>query len=149
MPRAARKPPRCSNRRCFAKRGSRKVVTIARVLKRCIMGIQMAKRVSERATRGGDHGRVGTPHARGAFEIALGVGVDEASSISFRLRARRLVGSVTRRRGGPAAGSPAQWQRPRMQGCVRTRNRIAKSRWRWIRIGHAKRTPIFATWEMR
>ena len=33
--------------------------------------------------------------------IVLGVGVDEASSISFRLRARRLVGSVTRRRVGP------------------------------------------------
>ena len=34
MSRAARKPPRCSNRRCFVKRGSRKVVTIARVVKR-------------------------------------------------------------------------------------------------------------------
>ena len=67
----------------------------------------MAKRVSERATRGGDHGGVGTPHARGASGIVLGVGVDEASSISFRLRARRLVGSVTRRRGGPLAHQPS------------------------------------------
>ena len=39
--------------------------------------------------------------------MALGVGVDEASSISFRLRARRLVGSVTRRRGGPLAHQPS------------------------------------------
>ena len=67
----------------------------------------MAKRVSERATRGGEHGGVGTPHARGASGIVLGVGVDEASSISFRLRARRLVGSVTRRRGGPLAHQPS------------------------------------------
>ena len=37
-----------------------------------------------------------------------GVGVDEASSISFRLlRARRLVGSVNRRRGGPLAHQPS------------------------------------------
>ena len=36
-----------------------------------------------------------------------------------------------------------------MRGCVRTRGRIAKPRWRWVRIGHAKRTPEFAAWEMR
>ena len=36
-----------------------------------------------------------------------------------------------------------------MRGCVRTRGRIAKPRWRWVRIGHAKRTSEFATWEMR
>ena len=36
-----------------------------------------------------------------------------------------------------------------MRGCVRTRDRIAKPRWRWVRIGHAKRTSEFATWEMR
>ena len=117
----------------------------------------MAKRVSERATRGGEHGGVGTPHARGgASGMVLGVGVDEASSISFRLRARRLVGSVTRRRVGPLAHQPTsargQWQRPRMpdEGVrQRTRDRIAKPRWRWVRIGHAKRTPEFAAWEMR
>ena len=72
----------------------------------------MAKRVSERATRGGDHGRVGTPHARDASGIVLGVSVDETSSIFFRLRARRLVGSVTRRRGGPLAHQPSGREAP-------------------------------------
>ena len=28
-------------------------------------------------------------------------------------------------------------------------DRIAKPRWRWVRIGHAKRTSEFYTWEMR
>ena len=46
------------------------------------------------------------------------------------------------------AGSPAQWQRPRMRGCVRTRDRITKPRWWWVRIGHAKRTPEFASWKI-
>ena len=67
----------------------------------------MAKRVSERATRGGEHGGVGTPHARGASGEALGVGSDEASSISFCLRARWLVSSLTRRCGGPLAHLPS------------------------------------------
>ena len=68
----------------------------------------MAKRVSERATRrGGDHGGVRTPHARGASEEALGVGSDEASSISFCMRARWLVSSLTRRCGGPPAHLPS------------------------------------------
>ena len=67
----------------------------------------MAKRVSERATRGGEHGGVGTPHARGASGEALGVGSDEASSISFCLRARWLVSSLTRRCGGPPAHLPS------------------------------------------
>ena len=35
-----------------------------------------------------------------------------------------------------------------MRGCVRTRDRIAKPRWRWVRIGHAKRTSELSTWEM-
>ena len=64
-----------------------------------------------------------------------------------------LACSVARRFGESAprwpAGSPPQWQRPRMRGCVRTRDRIAKPRWRWVRIGHAKRTSEFYTWEMR
>ena len=66
-----------------------------------------------------------------------------------------LACSAARRLGESAprwpAGSPAQWQRPQMRGrgCVRTRGRIAKPRWRWVRIGHAKRTSELATWEMR
>ena len=65
-----------------------------------------------------------------------------------------LACSAARRLGDSApcrpAGSPAQWQkRPRMRGCVKTRDRTAKPRWRWVRIGHAKRTPEFAEWELR
>ena len=66
--------------------------------------LRMAKRVSERATRGGEHGGIGTPHARGASGEILGVGSEEASSISFCLRARWLVSSLTRRRGKPRYG---------------------------------------------
>ena len=69
--------------------------------------LRMAKRVSERATRGGEHGGIGTPHARGASGEVLGVGSEEASSISFCLRARWLVSSLTRRRGGPPALRPS------------------------------------------
>ena len=69
--------------------------------------LRMAKRVSERATRGGEHGGVGTPHARGASGEALGVGSDEASSISFCLRARWLVSTLTRRCGDPPAHLPS------------------------------------------
>ena len=69
--------------------------------------LRMAKRVSERATRGGEHGGIGTPHARGASGEILGVGSEEASSISFYLRARWLVSSLTRRRGGPPALRPS------------------------------------------
>ena len=77
--------------------------------------LRMAKRVSERATRGGEHGGVGTPHARGVSGEILGFRSDEASSVSFCLCARWLVSSLTRRRGGPPALRPSgctQWQRP-------------------------------------
>ena len=59
-----------------------------------------------------------------------------------------LACSAARRLGESAprwpSGSPPQWHRPRMRGCVRTRlgGRIAKPRWRWVRIGHAKRTAL-------
>ena len=53
---------------------------------------------------------------------ALGASADKAASFSWRLWARRFVCSVTRRRGGPGAGSPAQWQRPRMWICVGPRD---------------------------
>ena len=90
------------------------------------MPLQMGKRVSERATRDerrrrAEHGGVGTPHWRGAPGKALEASADKAASFSWRSRARRLVGLVSRRRGGPrwpAGSPPAQWQRPRMWICV-------------------------------
>ena len=53
--------------------------------------------------------------------------------------------------GGLGIKTPSPLRGPRRLpwGCVRTRDRIAKPRWRWVRIGHAKRTSEFYTWEMR
>ena len=54
-----------------------------------------------------EHGGVGTPHSRGAPGTGLVLGVGEVGSFSWRSRARRLVGSVTRRRGGSSAHQPS------------------------------------------
>ena len=54
-----------------------------------------------------EHGGVGTPHSRGASGIVIGSGAGEVGSFSWRSRARRLVGSVTRRRGGSSAHRPS------------------------------------------
>ena len=54
-----------------------------------------------------EHGDVGTPHSHGASGKALGASADKASLFSWRLRAGRFVGSVTRRRGGPPAHRPS------------------------------------------
>ena len=61
--------------------------------------------VSGRATRGDErHGGVGTPHSRGASGgMVIGSGADEVGTFSWRSCARRLVGSVTWRRGGSLA----------------------------------------------
>ena len=57
--------------------------------------------------RRAEHGGVGTPHSRGASGKGLGASSDKASLFSWRLRAGRFVGSVTRRRGGPPAHRPS------------------------------------------
>ena len=61
---------------------------------------------AEWATRG-DERRNTAAHGHGislgAFRTALVLGVDEAGSVSWRSRARRLVGSSARRLGGSAA----------------------------------------------
>ena len=66
--------------------------------------LRMAKRVHEWAARG-DKRRNTVAHEHdislGAFTMALGVGVDEAGSVSWRSRARRLVGSAAQRLDGP------------------------------------------------
>ena len=53
-----------------------------------------------------EHGGVGTPHSRGAPGTVLGIGVVEVGSFFWCSRVRRLVGSVTRRLGGPSAHLP-------------------------------------------
>ena len=91
--------------------------------------VQAFKRVSGKVTREGEsrpeYGAVLTSHSRGASGTVLGVGVDEASSISWRLRSQRLVGLVTRQLGGPSALRPSDG-RSRRWGCVRTRDRATK-----------------------
>ena len=54
-----------------------------------------------------EHGGVGTPHPRGAPGTDLVLGVGEVGSFFWRSRARRLVGAMTRRRGGSSAHRPS------------------------------------------
>ena len=53
-----------------------------------------------------EHGGVGTPHSRGGSGMVTGAGAGEVGSFSWCSRAR-LVGSVTRRRGGSSAHRPS------------------------------------------
>ena len=57
--------------------------------------------------RKAEHGGVGTPHPRGASGMVIGSDVGKVGSFSWRSRARRLVGSMTRRRGGSSAHRPS------------------------------------------
>ena len=72
--------------------------------------LRMAKRVSKTATyerrRKAEHGGTRTFHSRTAPGTICAISVDKAGLFSWRLWARRFVCSVTRRRGGPRAGSP-------------------------------------------
>ena len=69
---------------------------------------QARERASDERRRKAERGGVGTPHSLGASVIVLGVSMNELSSIAWRSRALRLVGSVIRRLGAPSALSPAQ-----------------------------------------
>ena len=72
--------------------------------------LRMAKRckwAGDERRRKVEHGGVGKPHSRGASGMVIGSGADEVGKFSWRLRARRLVGSVTRRRGGLSAHRPS------------------------------------------
>ena len=73
--------------------------------------LRMAKRCEwagdERRRQKADHGGVGTPQSRGASGMVIGSGAGEVGPFSWRSRARRLVGSVTRRRGGSSAHRPS------------------------------------------
>ena len=79
----------------------------------CKPGWLWPLRMAERCEWAGDgrgrkaeHGGVG-PHSRGASGMAFASGAGEVGSFSWRSRARRLVGSVTRRRGGSSAHRPS------------------------------------------
>ena len=74
--------------------------------------LRMAKRASKKATRGGErrkaeHGGSGTSHSRTAPGKIRAISAVKAGLVSWHLRARRFVGSVTRRRGGPPAHQPS------------------------------------------
>ena len=73
----------------------------------------------EWATRG-DERRNTAAHGHGislgAIRMALVLGVDEAGSVFWRSRARRLVGSAARRLDGPSAHRPSEWQNGRGPG---------------------------------
>ena len=68
---------------------------------------QARERASDERRRKGERGGVGTPHSRGASGTVLGTSVDEPGSISWRSRARRLVGLVIRWLGAPSAHRPS------------------------------------------
>ena len=54
-----------------------------------------------------EHGGTGSSHSRIAPGTVRVIGADEVSLVSWHLRARRLVGSTTRRLGGSSALRPS------------------------------------------
>ena len=54
-----------------------------------------------------EHGGTGTSHSRTAPGTIRAISVDKAGLFSWRLRARRIAGPVTRRRGGALAHRPS------------------------------------------
>ena len=57
--------------------------------------------------RKAEHGGTGTSHSRTAPGTIRAISLDKAGLFSWRLRARRFAGPVTRRRGGPPAHRPS------------------------------------------
>ena len=70
--------------------------------------LRMAKRfewAGDERRQKAEHGGVGTPHSHSASGMAIGSGAGKAGSVSWRSRARRLVGSVARRPSGRDLGT--------------------------------------------
>ena len=93
--------------------------------------------------RKAEHGGVGTPHSRDASEMVIGSSADEVGTFYWRSRARRLVGSVTRRRGGSSAHPTHQWERPRNRSHVAVRDRTTKPSWEPDAQAGLMRIPAF------
>ena len=62
---------------------------------------------SDERRRKAEHGGTGTSHSRTAPGTIRAISVGKAGLFSWRLRAQRFVGSVTRRQGGPPAHRPS------------------------------------------
>ena len=104
----------------------------------CLLPLQMGKRVSERATRGGE-GRITAVSGHRIHVVRLGKPsepVRQCGQGGFLLLA--LACSAARRLGESAprwpAGSLAQWQRPRMWICVGPRDPSTKPSRGWLRV---------------
>ena len=70
--------------------------------------LRMAKRVSGWAARGGERQNTAVlGHRIHGTRLVVGSGANDVGSFSWRSRARRLGGSVTRRRGGPSGHRPS------------------------------------------
>ena len=102
--------------------------------------LRMAKRVSERATRGGKRQSTEAPGHRIRAPRPWNSPFNRCEQGGLGFLA--LAGPEVRRLGDSAprwpAGSPAQWQRPRMWICVGTRDPSTKPSRGWLRVGVSK-----------
>ena len=110
----------------------------------------MARHVCERATRGGERRNTAAYDediSLGVCRAILGVSVNDAGSIFWCARARRLVYSAAQwaRR---AVSSLAQWQRPRMWIYVAAPHRTTKPSWGRDTQPGVMRTTKFAAQEI-
>ena len=91
----------------------------------------MARHVCEWATRGGERRNTAAYDkgiSLGVCRTILGISVNDAGSIFWCARARRLVYSAAQR-ARRAVSSLAQWQRPRMWIYVAAPHRTTKPSW--------------------
>ena len=107
--------------------------------------LRMARHVCERATRGGERRNTAAYDkdiSLGVCRAILGVSVNDAGSIFWCARARRLVYSAAQwaRR---AVSSLAQWQRPRMWIYVAAPHRAIKPSWGCDAQAELMRIPAF------
>ena len=99
----------CSGRVAGSQGGGVSPIPVGRLCLRLLNYVALATangqaRAKEWAARGGKRRNTAAhehENSLGAFRMALRVGVDEAGSVSWRSRGRRLVGSAARRLDRP------------------------------------------------
>ena len=97
--------------------------------------------------RKAEHGGVGTPHSRGASGMVIGSGAGEVGSFSWRSRARRLVGSVARRRGGSSARTGPVGETPEPESRRSARSDHQASSWGSDAQAELRRVQLFCRWK--